>query len=134
VRKKIDEYAVAGKARQAQRVRELDAAVERRKKEKFAKIDELRRKCEAEIASRPATATDGEGPRKERKWFEIEKEKLGVARQCTTTRIEAIVAEMEKALAKFNRELSVINKLRRQLQRRIETETRAINDEYERKI
>jgi hypothetical protein len=120
--KKIDEYAVAGKAQQAQRVRELDAAVGRRKKEKFTKIDELRRKCEAEIASRPATATDGEGPREEKshaeekKWFEVEKGKFSVARQCATTRIEAIIAEEEKALAKFNTELSGINKLKRQLQ------------------
>jgi hypothetical protein len=63
VRKAIDKDALAGKSRQAERVRELNAAVECRKKEKLAKIDELRQKCEAEITSRSVIATDSKGPR-----------------------------------------------------------------------
>jgi hypothetical protein len=141
IQSEVSEYAIAIKARQVQRVRELDGAFERKKKEKQGKFDELKRKHEAELANRPMAvltpreaAKDGNPHAAELKEFEAQKAKLSMCLQFVSTQIDGLMAEGERALAKFNNELSSIDKLKRQLQRRIETEARGIDDEYERKI
>jgi hypothetical protein len=140
-RKEVEEYEASVKAKQAQRVKDLEIAFGKKQKEKQAKLEDQRKKLEAEIRSKaePKTAPDSipstpDSKSEEFQIFESSRGKLTEKLQLVTSQIEGVVSDREKSLAKFNAELSSLDKLKRQMQRRIETEKRAIDDEYERKI
>jgi hypothetical protein len=140
VEKELKDYELVMKGRRDDRVKELDAAFERRKSEWGKKLDDVKQKFRQDQLERtkiyrlPHLTTPSDGDRQAQQDFEIQKGKMSGLLTVLTTQIDALHADADTALARFNTELTSIDKGKRQLQRRMETETRAIDDEYERKI
>jgi hypothetical protein len=87
MQKEIDEYALIVKAREVQRVRERDAAFEQSQNEKHTRIDESKPKCEAELASKPATQITSHRPQD--KQFHADKPERDVKSCCSTQHHES---------------------------------------------
>jgi hypothetical protein len=140
VQKELKDYETQMKVRRDERVKELDAAFERRKLERLTKLDEVRQELRQDVSEGskiyrpPQPATPLDANHRAQQDFEMQKGKMSGVLHVLTTQIDAIHTDMETAVGRFNTELTSIDKGKRQLQRRIETETRAIDDQYERKI
>lgn len=148
-RKDIEDYRNSTKSRQEQRVKELEMSKSRREKDKQKKIDELSEKNKKDIENKIEekskekqakvnklvdSVSDNSAQLNQAKNFSQKKAKLESLLNFVNKQINDKKSEIEKAAAKFQNDLSAVDKLKRQLQRRIETETRAIDDEFEMKI
>lgn len=148
-RKEVEEYRASTKARQDNRVNELEISKSRREKDKQKKVDELIKANKAEIQKKinqksiekeeqinklMKSVNAENNIEEEFKNYANKKKQLESMKQFISKQIEDKKAEIEKASSKFQNDLATIDKTKRQLQRRIETETRAINDEFEMKI
>lgn len=148
-RKEIESYRNSTKTRQEQHVTELETSKSRREKEKQKKIDELCQKNRKEIESKidekskekqekiknlMESENDTTAQLNQTKNFNQKKAKLESLLEFVNKQINDKKNEIEKASTKFQNDLSAVDKSKRQLQRRIETETRKIDDEYEMKI
>ncbi|OHT06872.1 hypothetical protein TRFO_25055 [Tritrichomonas foetus] len=147
--KDIEEYRNGTISRQSQRVNEIEMAKSRRQKDRQKKLDELLEKNKNEINAKVEQiqkekkekvdelfkkAEDNSSQVQETTNFKQKKAKLESMHQFIVKQINDKKKEIEKAAAKYQTDLAAIDKLKRQLQRRIEAETRVIDDEYEMKI
>ena len=146
VESEIESYKKAVQTRQEQKKGELEKSYERRKAEKDKKLTEIQQKFATELnekkkerekqiqAKLAEVYAAKPNPTNELASYEQKKTQLTSMSEFLSKQILTKKEEREKALERFNSELAHVDKLKRQLQRRIETETRGIDDEYEMKI
>lgn len=134
------------KSRIEQRRKEKQTAFERKVAEKDKKLGKMQQRFSAEREEKAANykqlrdaklnevQKEYDQPNDETNSHEQRKKQLDSMLQFLVTQIEGQKAQNQKAIEKFNADLSASDKMKRQVQRRIETETRGIDDEYEMKI
>ena len=142
----IESYKKSVNTRQTQKQADLEKACERRKSEREKKVKEVEEKFAAERAEKAKEREKQiqgklvdiqaakQNPTNELASYEQKKTQLTAMSDFLSKQIDSKKEERAKALEGFNSEISRVDKLKRQLLRRIETETRGIDDEYEMKI
>lgn len=142
-------YKAGNENRRSQRKKELHNALKRKEKEKLKKLEEPRKKHSIEIAEKKVSIkneTDEKlkeiiknfvNPKNDAELLETHQKKkrqLDSMLEYAVNQINTIKNNHQKAITKLQNDYTNQDKLKRQLQRRIETETRTLDDEYEMKI
>ena len=157
--KEVKDYQKITIDKQEQRENDIKAAQTRRRAERQKKIEDIqqinnkeinnkvqnilkeREEKVAQLNSEKCSIASLNGKEKEKTFlsneisdFHHKKSMLEAKLNFTNERITKAKSEIEKNAQKFQNDVGNIDKLRRKLQRRIETEKRAVDDDFEMKI